>query len=432
MKLLRTLPPGLLIILTLLLAGCGNRPIGYGVLLWAPEDWELPNGQLLDVTAESRLNSTYTVTTASLEQELTVAMWRIEFFEEQEEAVEYANAYAAYAETYARSLRQALPVRAERDRLSPDVYRLRENELMKVLSRDDEISDEAGFEGYWYRVLTREGIVGWAFGYFLEITGSTEDDQEPAGPSAEESDLERILTNEWRPGYFQEMINASRIDLSRFRPNFGLFPNREEQEIRIVLPEHTVTYPYEELFASGPSRYSLEGSPVTISVRSERQISVQYTLNGREQSRVFVLLDREIPEIIEEELERRQGLWELLREPGTTLTSTAYGTIELLEGQRFSWSGYDRLTPTVIPGRAGESGTISFPLFLSESLEEEYDGALLFTFLGEAERAEVRFTYEQTTGGVRLTYVPAQDVSENIVQREAFSPIVIFFSYENG
>jgi hypothetical protein len=44
----------------------------------------------------------------------------------------------------------------------------------------------------------------------------------------------------------------------------------------------------------------------------------------------------------------------------------------------------------------------------------------------------VRFIYEQTGSGVRLTYVPAEDVTESIVQREAFSPIVIFFSYENS
>ncbi|MFP4329554.1 MAG: hypothetical protein ACLFP6_02435 [Spirochaetaceae bacterium] len=422
----------LLSLLILALSSCGNRGIGHGVILWAPEDSPLANGRLVEVTSESELNSTYTVTTPSLEEPVTLPMWRIAFFEEEDAALAYASEYAPYAETYARSLRQALPVRAERDRLSRGVYRLRENELMKVLTRDEEIADEGGLQGYWYRVLTREGIEGWAFGFFLEIIGTGGEDEEEEGPSEEESDRERILSNTWRPEYFREMINENRIDLSRFRPNFGLFPDPEAQEIRIVLPEHTVTFPYEELFSSGPSSYSLEGSPVTISLRSDSRISVQYTLNGREQSEVFLLFEEEIAEIVEEELDRREELRQRLREPGNVLTSTAYGTIELEEGERFTWTGYDRLTPTVIPGRAGESGTVSFPLFLSDDLREEYDGAILFTFTGEGERVEVRFTYEYSEGGIRLTYVPSEDVSENIVQREAFSPIVIFFTYETN
>jgi hypothetical protein len=302
---------------------------------------------------------------------------------------------------------------------------------MKVLDRAEEPSNEAGFEGYWYRVLTREGIQGWAFGYFLEITGAEDEEEELRGEDEEQSGLELILSNTWRPEYFREMINRNRVDLSRFRPSYGLFPDPENRSIEIVLPEHSVTYSYEEFYRSAPSRYGLEGSPVTIAVRNDEIVSVQYTLNGREQSRVFVLLDREIPAIIEEELARRQELWEAFREPGNILVSTAYGQIELLEGQRFTWTGYDRLTPTVIPSRAGESGTISFPLFLSDTLRDEYDGALLLTFESEAQPVEVRFIYEETASGIRFTYVPEEDVSENIVQREAFSPIVIFFSYEN-
>lgn len=430
---MKLLKPTLLLILPLfLLMSCGGRPIAYGVLLWTPSESELSNGQLLEITAESQLNDTYTVTTAEMEEELTLPMWRVASFQEQDGALEYANQYAPYADTFARAQRQALPVRAERDRLSPDVYRLRENELMKVLERSEEQSNEAGFEGYWYKVLTREGIQGWAFGYFLEITGGASEDEATDEADQELSDVERITSNTWRPEYFREMINRNRVDLSRFRPTFGLFPDPENQEIEIVLPEHSVTYPYEEFFRAAPSRYGLEGSPVTISVRSEDRISVQYTLNGREQSRVFVLLEREIPEIIEDELARRQELWELFREQGNRLVSTAYGEIELLEGQRFTWTGYDRLTPTVIPSRAGESGTVSFPLFLADNLREEYDGAVLFTFESESAPVEVRFIYEQTGSGVRLTYVPAEDVTESIVQREAFSPIVIFFSYENS
>lgn len=421
----------LLTFATLLLAACGNRPIAHGVLLWAPEESAFVNGALLEIIGESQLNDTYDVTTPDTEEVETLPMWRVASFEDQEEAIEYANSYAPQADSFARALRQALPVRAEPDRLSPDVYRLRDNELMKVLDRAEEPSNEAGFEGYWYKVLTREGVQGWAFGYFLEITGDRQAEENGQDESEEISDVERVLSNTWRPEYFREMINQNRVDLSRFRPNYGLFPDPDNGSIEIVLPEHSVTYTYDELYRAAPSRYGLEGSPVTIAIRSNDAISVQYTLNGREQSEVFVLLEREIPEIIEEELARRQELWEQFREPGNRLVSTAYGQIELLEGQRFTWTGYDRLTPTVIPSRAGQSGTVSFPLFLSEDLRGKYDGALLLTFEGDSGRVEVRFIYEKTASGIRFTHVPREDVSENIVQREAFSPIVIFFSYEN-
>lgn len=417
----------------LILQSCGNRPIAYGVLLWAPEESEIGNGALLEIEEESQLNSNYTVSTAELDESLTMAMWRIERFQEQEEAMEYAAGYAPYADSFARAQRQALPVRAEADRLSRDVYRLREGELMKVLDQAEEPTNEAGFEGYWYQVLTRGGVTGWAFGYFLEITGA-DGEAEPRQSSAEtetDDDVERILANVWRPAYFREMLNQGRVDLARLNPRYGLFPDRENRELRIRLPEHTVTFPFEEFFRAAPSRYGLEGSPVTISVRSSDTISVQYNLNGQEQSRVFVLLEREIQEIVEKEMERRQELWERFREAGNRLVSTAYGEIELLEGRRFRWEGYDRLTPTVIPRQANQVGAVSFPLFLSDELEAKYDGAVLFTFEGETGPLEVRFIYEYTDSGVRLSYVPPQDVRENIVQQEAFSPIVIFFSYES-
>lgn len=430
MKLLKS--TFLLIIPLLLVVSCGRRPIAYGVLLWAPEESELPNGQLLEITGESQLNNAYSVTTPEIEEEITFPMWRIASFPEQEDAMEYANGYAPYVESFARAKRQALPVRAEPDRLSPDVYRLREGELIKLLDRTEEQSNEAGFQGYWYKVLTREGVQGWAFGHFLEVTGGEREEATAPTGGEELSDVERIISNTWRPAYFREMINRKRVDLSRFRSTFGLFIDQENQEIQIVLPEHSVTYPYEEFFRAGPSRYGVEGSPVTISVRGEERISVQYTLNGREQSRVFVLLNQEIPEIIEEELARRQELWEAFREQGNRLISTAYGEIELLEGRRFTWTGHRRLTPTVIPSRAGDSGTVSFPLFLSDELRREYDGAVLFTFESDTSPVEVRFVYEQTGSGVRLTYVPTEDVEESTIQREAFSPIVIFFSYENS
>jgi hypothetical protein len=161
-------------------------------------------------------------------------------------------------------------------------------------------------------------------------------------------------------------------------------------------------------------------------VRGEDLASLQYTHNGESASLAIQTIDEDITEVIRTERERREALYEDFFELGI-LHSSAYGTIEFFPDRVFEWRNYRRLVPNAIPQDAGRSGTVAFDIYPGSAFEGRYDGVISFYFNG-AEDAPVRFLYAQSSGGVRMQFVPPGDVEENIVARESLSPLVIFFS----
>jgi hypothetical protein len=173
------------------------------------------------------------------------------------------------------------------------------------------------------------------------------------------------------------------------------------------------------------------GARFSVIVRSETEISVQYTINGEGYNRAMQAIERDIEEVREQERARRDALYEALRSRGTRLSSDAYGSILLRENMAFQWSRYSRLVPSVIPSSAGASGFLRFDHFLSDDLAGEYDGALSFRFVGAEDRPVV-FIYQYVSGGMRLAHVPPENIRDKVVLRESLSPVIIFFSFEEG
>ncbi|MCA1755506.1 MAG: hypothetical protein LC641_12605, partial [Spirochaeta sp.] len=120
-----------------LLAGvftsCGESPIGYGVLMW-PEDPEyLDAGSILTLMSESNITNSYWAKyRPNDEQEASsdadssedksrlledeFSRFRVRKFETEEAALDFAHEYGRFAGTYARSQRDALPIRRLMDR----------------------------------------------------------------------------------------------------------------------------------------------------------------------------------------------------------------------------------------------------------------------------------------------------------------------------
>ena len=129
-------------------------------------------------------------------------------------------------------------------------------------------------------------------------------------------------------------------------------------------------------------------------------VSFQY--EGRLQTQKFVVLDADVQDLIAAERERRDRIYEALRESGPTLRSSAYGEVLLEPSQRFRWSGFERLVPGVIPADAAGTGTVTLRLHLSRPLRAEYSGALTMAFDrgGEAAPpAAVTFVYARDEEG---------------------------------
>lgn len=410
------------------LASCGGGSQGYAVLLWPPEGSSLEYGNVVTITDSSDVEETYTVRPSEDAERVTVPQWRVEVFGSEERAREFAGEFEDYAETFATAERQALPVREDADRTSNIVYRLRRGEEAKVISRSDQPSDEAGFVDYWYEVLTRDGSRGWAFGYYLSgIEGSGAGGEEDS--PVDDPILSRFLSTTWRPVYFSRMLDSGRIELERFRADYGLFPEPEENRIRLNLEDQSATFEYEGWSRGRSREFVARGAPFSVIVRSENVISIQYTTGGEGHNIAMQSIERNIEEVRREEQERREEQYASLRSRGNRLVSNAYGNILLRDDGAFRWSRYSRLVPSVIPSSAGASGHIRFDHFLSEGLAEDYEGALSFRFVG-AENQPVVFLYQFVSGGLRLAHAPSDNIRDKVVLRESLSPVILFFSFE--
>jgi len=417
---------------TVLLSSCGPRDIGTAVVLWPPDGSTISAGSMLPVVSQSERTGDYTLRTGEKGQTVTVPEWRVAFYEDSNAARKRAEAYADYKDMFARSELTALPVRKEQDRMSDLVYRLRDGEVMKVLDRSAEQSNEAGYVAYWYHVLTRDGTEGWVFGYYLTVYRSDGTILHSPNTQTQDKALDAFLQSTWRPDYFAEMLASGHINLQTFKPEYGLFPDPEHNQIRLSLPDQNILFDYTDIVNVAPKQYMAEGSSLQIILRDEKSASIRYTLNGQGHSLAIQTLDVDLQKVIDQEKARRQAKLEELYTRGPVLTSSAYGTVSVYEDGSFRWTGYQSLVPSVIPRNAGSDGTLSFRLFLSKQLEGNFDGVISLHFSNMPEDTYVDFLYQYRNSGVRLVSVSAENVQDNVVLQEGLSPIVVFMSFQSS
>jgi hypothetical protein len=421
----RFFPPILVILgFAAFFSSCDFNGQGYGVVLWSDSPDLLSDGAVARVEERSEINDTVTLRLPDSKETVTFDAWRVSIFADESEAAAYAERIAPFRESFALAGRNALPVRASADRASRIVYRLRSDERVRILTRSEETSDEAGFVDYWYEVLTEEGVSGWVFGFFLKMPSE--------GPEVAEEDpkLATILSTVWRPVYFAEMIQSGRYDLSRFRPEYGLFPVPEENRFDLRLIGSTASFEYEEMANAAFNVYVARGTSLQITYRNERTISIQYSVDGEGYSIAMERIQEDIPELIQEELDRRNAIRDELVERGPILRSNSYGTITVEPDGTLRWTGFDALVPRIIPSNTSGEGRLDFDLYVSERFSDRYDGAATLSLESPSGPVRIPLLYVYTSTGIRLIPLSNQDVRRNLVINEPSSPVVLFFSFD--
>lgn len=415
----------ILLVLPGLFLSCGPKNIGYGVVVWSPEEQLVPTGSLVPVYEDSSIRDVYVIGTEGDSESLyEMPRSRVAFFNKEKDAESFAADYARYKVLYAITLKDGLAIRSEADELSERVYKLREGQVIKVLEMLEPSTRVGDYEDHWYKVMTEEGISGYCFGHNIEVYDYTERDDEVAVESKDPK-LEAFMSRVYRPAYYKDMLDEGRIDLERFTTHFGVFPNPEARRIRIVLPENTYTVEYESIKKTGGDRYDFTGSSLNLITNTMNKVVLSFSGNNKDAGGTYHYIDG-IEDLRTAEQERRETLKLRFSELGT-LRSAAYGTISFTEDGTFTWEGYERLIPSIIPGDAGVSGILGFNRFLSSGLKADYDGALTLRFDTPAE-TELCFLYSFREGGLRLVYVPDEDIDQAVISRENPSPIVLFFS----
>ncbi|MDR2392935.1 MAG: SH3 domain-containing protein [Treponema sp.] len=426
-----------------LFGSCTNRMVGWGLLLWSLEEPAVPSGTVLPVYSESKLDRVWEVGIPEVYRSafpnaahsVKVPFAKLEFIKSKGAAQKQAAAFAQLARIYGETLQDGLPIRETPDNSAKRVYRLRQGEVIKILSLVEgapAISTTGdSLPGEWYQVLTEDGNRGYCFSYRLRLF------EHAGGPlqlvrettEATDPDLENIVSQTWWPESYGTMIALNKIDLEELSRQWRFVPVQDRGIAHIYLPTIDKTFSYTQIRAEGDRSWRFEGAPLQMRLRSDTTLEVQFTENGSAlQTLLFVALPEDVEDIIRKETARRDQLFRKIYTLGPVFRSDNYGILSFASEGRFSWSGYERLIPWVIPPTAQGSGTLSMGLFLTPELGNAYDGAFTLYLEGPAapERA-VHFLYTLESQGFRLEYVPSANLEGVTVTRRASSPMIIYF-----
>jgi hypothetical protein len=245
----------------------------------------------------------------------------------------------------------------------------------------------------------------------------------------EDPDLDMVLSRSWYPDWYGTMAASRRIDLADLSRRWRFSPSPDTGIAHLYLPTADLSFSYTGIQRAGSRSWRFVGSSLQMQLPLDTTLVVQYTENdGPQRSATFVTLPLELDDLIAQETERRETLFQNLYALGPAFQSTNYGNLLFAENGRFVWTGNNMLIPQVIPAAALGSGSISMDLFLESGLEERYTGAFTLRFDGiSGSGIPVGFLYTADNQGLRIEYVPPDNLRGVTVTRRAAAPTVIYF-----
>ena len=427
---------------TAFLSSCSSK-IGYGVVLWNIPDRSIADGTIVPVYLKSNISHIYVIGVPDTKEKIEVPLWKITEPVSKRKAEKQASLYSDYEHKYARCVFDGLPIRADKVNTARQVYRLRKGEVIRVLYEGQGQAPSTGknsLEGKWLRVLTSDGSQGWCFSYNLRLfdinaDGSSLEKTEVKKEDGNDAVLQSILSKKWYPENYGSMIAGKRIDLSLMKSSYGFVPAGEDGKVSIVLPDLNVSYSYKSISRNSNGSYRFMGTPVQLTCRNSSFIIVQHTdAKGMPHSYNFISLEADIDELIQQETERVKAEYESLTSLASSFTSSNYGTLKLREENRFEWTGYSALVPSLISRDAKNSGDAILKYLIPNSLKNEWDGVLTLSFDGMAK--EINFLYKKENSGIRFTTASVTSLgnagSASSMVSKSSNPVVIFFNYRQN
>jgi hypothetical protein len=432
----------LIVLMVLLLSSCTRR-LGYGVLLWSAEDPPVPSGTVLPVYIRSNINQVWVVgipkefrSEGSRIDKFEIPLSNLELAGNRRRALARAEEFSSFALLYAEAIQDGLPIRERPDNTARRVYRLRQGEIIKVLSRASGVAAVGAsgdpLLGEWYRVLTEDGTLGYCFSYRLRLFEHEEGSLAAVQLEPQEADdpiLDRLLTRTWLPESYGTMFNSRRINLEEFSQRWHFDPGLDTGVARIFTRDLDITFSYNRIRSTGTQSWRFEGTTLQMNLRSENTLAVQFTESGGIlRTLLFVTLPSAVDDIILQETARRERQFRNIHDHGPVFISNNYGTLSFLEDGRFTWTGNTLLVPQIIPASVLGSGTVNMRLYLAAALSDRYDGAFTLHFDGIGNAGtRVDFMYSLDSQGLRIEYAPLTSMDGITVARRASSPLIIFF-----
>jgi len=415
----------LLCVLTFFLTACQKNYDQYAVLLWADPESSLPNDLLLGITNYSSVRdeyqTEYTLPESKEVKSLMVPSWRLELFDSKAEAESFITDNTIFKDSFGRSGKQALPVRQEQSSNSSIVYRLKENEEVKIIRRSEEKIAVGNLLDYWYEILTSTGTRGWVYGYQLKTDNDQEDEQIPPD--------QRLSEFNWRPSDFEAMIKNKEYDLDFFKANYGFFINPEDKTVILSLPDDEYHISYDSFVSQGRNVWRVGDSSLLIRRLENERISVEWSRKDKSfASMQFVNFSEDIQELSTQEANRRRALIDKIFQATQGLVqSDNFGTLSLDQNGKFQWQKYAALVPSVIPSNTSGNGQIFIRYYTGSRLSQSNDGILSFEFASTTGPVEINFLYKLSKDSLRLEYAPKSAFRGlRLIENRAGSAVIYF------
>ena len=446
----------LIVIFALFASGCSGIE-GYSVLLWSIPEHNLSDGDVVPVYFKSNISKVYVIGVPSSadDAKIEIPLWQITEPSSKKKATEHSQDLAEYKYQYAKVKIDGLAIREEPVNTADQVYRLRESETIKLLYKGEGqpvMRGNTPLEGDWMRVLTSDGTVGWCFTYNLTSYDEREGFHvEIVDTDGEKDEIVQAMAKEkWYPSYYRDMIASGRINLSRMGANFTFDPGLTSGTITIINEDVNQTFAYNGITRKNNITYSFNDTPVMVNIHAEDFITVEYLDEiGRRVAYDYASFDdivvptensettgeaktiNYISKIIEDEVARRQALYEKILNLSEDYYSSSYGSLNLTYDNNFTWRSYQRLADANVIGLPSVTestgrGTVTLKHFISNELANDFDGVLSFRFVSSNE--DLNLFYKIEENGIRFETVGNFNKETSFITQRSDNPLVMFFN----
>ncbi len=429
---------------------------GYSVLLWSIPEHNLSDGDIVPVYFKSNISKVYVVGVPNADDDtkLEIPLWQITEPESKKNAAKTALDFFEYKYQYAKVKIDGLAIREEPVNIAKQVYRLRENEIIKVLYKGEGQPVMRGnepLEGDWMRVLTSDGVKGWCFTYNLSLYDEREGLQVEIVDTDGEKDskVQEMAKEKWYPSHYRDMIASGRINLSRMHSNYTFDSGINSGVITISNEEINQTFPYNGITRKNDITYSFNDTPIVVNIHESDFITIECLDEiGRRVTYDFTCFEDiivpstssetaepkkidYISKIISDENVRRSEQYNKIVSLSENYFSSSYGSLNISYNNDFTWKGYQRLAdsntiglPSVAEAVGRGSATLKY--FLGNNLVNDFDGILSFRFISSNE--DLNLFYKIEENGIRLETVGSFDKKIGLINQRSENPVVMFFN----
>ena len=413
------------LLILLVLSGCNNK-MGYFLVYW-PEDFSVMGcADLFPIKSESHLRKTHILNLGN-NKYAEIASFRGYVYRTMDEAKAAQSELWQYKDLFAYAEAKT-PVRETPDVQSARVYILREGQVIKIISRgNDKVQLGEHLSGYWYKIITDDGIIGYCFDKNLTIYMD-----DGKGNSTRTVDIsmftDRFFGSPWYPLEYKDVMTEDYPNLSILRDGRCLWGDLEKKEIYLRDGKREHRFKFTEVKQQSQNRILFVGSSVDVSFYPDGRIFIRYSDEGVDRSDFFTTIDTPLQDYIAEQNRLKAKEYDALLARVQYYESSDSGRLRFTSDRTFVWTERYDAVDDLIPAANGDKGIVDNERYVSAKLKKSggYNGVITLTFSRTAK--ELSFVFKRlTNGNLQLIYVPEECFKGLVVTRLPYESKIFVF-----